>query len=165
MTQAIHSHTLDNGLVLLAESMDWLESAAFAILLPAGYAAEPVHRLGLANFACEMVQRGCGARDSRQFVEDLDRLGVDRSVSVFGAHTSFGGALLAENLPDALSIFADVVRSPQLPEDQLEDGRQVCLQELWSLEDDLAQRTMLRLKQRHYGDPWGRSPAGHAADA
>ena len=68
--------------------------------------------------------------------------------------------MLAENLPAALSIFADLVRSPRLPQDQLEDGRQVCLQELWSLEDDLAQRTMWRLKQRHYGDPWGRSPQG-----
>lgn len=160
MTQAIHSHTFDNGLVLLAETMDWLESAAFTLLLPAGYAIDPIDRLGLANFACEMAQRGCGSRDSRQFVEDLDRLGVDQSVSVTGAHTSFGGAMLAQNLPAALAIFADLVRAPRLPDEQLEDARQVCLQEIWSLEDDLAQKTMWRLKQRHYGDPWGRVPQG-----
>ena len=130
------------------------------MLLPAGYAAEPNDRLGLASFTCEMVQRGCGTRNSRQFVEDLDRLGVDRSASVSGAHTSFGGSMLADNLPATLSIFADLVRAPHLPADQLEDGRQVCLQELWALEDDLAQKTIWRLKERHYGDPWGRSPHG-----
>ncbi len=158
--QAIHSHTFPNGLVLLAETMEWLESAAFAILLPAGYSVEPAEQLGLASFTAEMVQRGCGPRDSRQFVEDLDRLGVDRSVSVSSAHTSYGGSMLAENLPTTLSIFADLVRTPHLPADQFEDGRQVCLQEIWALEDDLAQKTMWRLKQRHYGDPWGRSPYG-----
>jgi predicted Zn-dependent peptidase len=140
--------------------MDWLESAAFAWLLPAGCTKEPIERLGLASLTCEMVQRGCGSRNSRQFVEDLDRLGVDRSASVSGAHTSFGGSMLADNLGAALAIFADLVRAPRLPAEQLEDGRQVCLQELWALEDDLAQKTMWRLKQRHYGDPWGRSPHG-----
>ena len=81
--------------------MDWVESAAFALLLPAGYVHDPAHQLGVANFTCEMVQRGCGDRDSHQFVEDLDRLGVDRSVSVAAAHTSFGGATLADNLFDS----------------------------------------------------------------
>ncbi|MCP4193001.1 MAG: insulinase family protein [Planctomycetaceae bacterium] len=160
VTNSIHSHTYENGLVLLAETMDWVESAAFALLLPAGYVHDPAHQLGVANFTCEMVQRGCGDRDSHQFVEDLDRLGVDRSVSVAAAHTSFGGATLADNLFDSLSIYADLVRKPILPTDQLEEGRQVCFQELWSLEDDLARKTMMRLKERFYGDPWGRSSYG-----
>ena len=162
--QAIHTHTFDNGLVLLAETMDWLESAAFAILLPAGYIYDPADQLGLSNFVSEMVQRGCGDRDSRRFVEDLDRLGVDRSASVSSAHTSFGGATLADNLIDSLAIYADLVLAPHLPADQIEEGRQVCLQELWSSEDDLARKTMLRLKQRHYGDPWGRSSQGVEED-
>ncbi len=158
--QAINTHRFDNGLVLLAETMDWLESAAFAVLLPAGYIYDPPDQLGLTNFVSEMVQRGSGDRDSRQFVEDLDRLGVDRSASVSSAHTSFGGAMLADNLLDALTIYADLVLAPHLPAEQLEEGRQVCFQELWSSEDDLARKTMLKLKQRHYGDPWGRSSQG-----
>lgn len=160
MTQAIYTHTFDNGLVLLAECMDWLESVAFTIQLPAGYTHDPPNRLGLSNFTCEMVQRGCGPRDSRQFVEDLDRLGVDRSASVSAVHSSYGAAMLADKLSDTLEIYADLVQAPHLPDDQVEEGRQVCLQELLSLEDDLAHKTMVRLRHQHYGDPWGRTSQG-----
>lgn len=158
--QTIHSHRWDNGLVLVAERMDWVESAAFTITMPAGCSRDPSDRWGLANFACEMAQRGCGEMDSRQFVQRLDRLGADRSASVTTAHTSFAAAMLADHLPEALAIHADLIRRPHLPPAQLEDGRQVCFHELQSLEDDLAQRVIQALKLQTYGDPWGRPPAG-----
>lgn len=160
MTQSIYSQIFDNGLALVAEPMPWLESAAFAILLPAGCVREPAERLGLAGFTCEMAQRGCGSRDSRKFVEDLENLGVEHGGSVSIAHTSFGGAMIADRLYAALDIFADLVLRPHLPEDQLEDARQVCLQEVRSVEDDLAQKVMQELRRRRYGEPWGRSSQG-----
>jgi predicted Zn-dependent peptidase len=160
VTQAIHTHQFDNGLVLLAESMDWLESVAFAIQMPGGYTLDPTDRLGLGNFACEMVQRGCGDRSSRQFVEDLDRLGVDRTASVSAAHASFGAAMLADKLESTLGIYADLVQRPHLPEDQLEEGRAVCFQEIMAAEDDLVHRTMTKLRELRYGQPWGRSSHG-----
>ena len=140
--------------------MPWLDSAAFAILMPAGCVFDPVNRLGLANFTCEMVQRGCGEKDSRQFVESLERLGVERSSSVSARHASFGGATVSDNLFSVLEIYADLVRRPLLPEPQLEEGRRVCLQELRAMEDDLSQKVMHRLRGRHYPKPWGRKSAG-----
>lgn len=160
MSQPTLSHTFPNGLVLLAEPMDWLESAAFTLLAPAGCIHDPANRKGLTSFTCEMALRGAGPRDSRQFVQDLDNLGVERSESVSDAHTRYSGATVAANLPEALAIFADVVRRPHLPEDQLEAGRQVMLQELRALEDEPSDKVMLELRRRHYPEPWGRSPQG-----
>jgi predicted Zn-dependent peptidase len=107
-----------------------------------------------------MLQRGCGERDSRQFVNDLERLGVDWSSSISHAHTNFGGAMLADNLDTALGVFADVVRRPLLPEEQFEDARQVCLQEVRAVEDDLYTRVIQELRRRQYPDPFGRSRQG-----
>ena len=160
MPQLIHQHIFDNGLVLLAEPMEWLESAAFTLALPSGCARDPTNRLGLSNFTCEMVQRGCGPRDSRQFMEDLDRLGAERSASVSCAHASFGAAAIADRITDVLAIFADMVQSPHLPNEQLEDGRQVCIHEIRAVEDDLAQRLLQELRKHHYPDPWGRASHG-----
>ncbi len=81
----ILSHTYENGLVLLAQPMDWLQSAAFSFLVPAGCVNEPDRRLGLGSFACEMTLRGAGPRDNRQFVIDLDNLGVEHHASVSSA--------------------------------------------------------------------------------
>ena len=126
MTDSTHVHQYENGLVLIAQRMDWLESAAFSLWVPAGCARDPAELLGLGNFTCEMVQRGCGSRDSRQFVNDLESLGVHHGASVSNVHTTFGGAMPAERLELALPIYADLVQLPHLPADQLEDARLRC---------------------------------------
>lgn len=160
MTETIFSHVFPNGLVLVAEPMAWLESASFRLLVPAGCVHDPPELAGLANFTCEMALRGAGDRDSRRFVEDLDNLGVERSESVDDAHTGYGAATLAANLRQALGIFADILRRPHLPAEQLEAGRQVVLQELRSVEDEPAQKVMIELRRRHYPHPWGRPSHG-----
>jgi len=143
--------------------MDWLESAAFALLVPAGCAYEPAEKLGLGNLTCEMSQRGAGQRDSRQFLSDLENLGAETSASVSIAHTSFGGAMPAESLPKVLALYGDLIQRPHLPEDQLEDARLAVLQDVRAIEDDLAQKLMLTLRRRHYAEPWGRGPQGTEA--
>jgi len=163
VTQSILSHVYENGLVLVAEPMMSLESAAFSFLIPAGCSQEPPHRAGLAAFTCEMALRGAGKRDSHQFISDLENLGVERGESVSVNHTSFGGATMSKNLWPALEIFADLLRRPHLPADQLEAGRAVVLQELRSIEDEPAQKVMLELRRRQYPDPWGRSSHGELA--
>jgi predicted Zn-dependent peptidase len=163
VTQSIFSHTYSNGLVLVAEPMASLQSAAFTFLTPTGCVHDPINRGGLSSFTCEMALRGAGPRDSRQFILDLDNLGVDRGESVTGAHTSYSGAMLAENLPEVLAIYADVLRRPHLPEDQMEAGRLAMLQELRAVEDEPAQKVMIELRRRHYPDPWGRPAQGEEA--
>lgn len=156
----LHSLKLPNGLTLIAESMPWLESAAFALLIPAGTIYETPQQSGLANLTCEMMQRGSGSRTSREFVDDLENLGADCSGSASLAHTSFGGAMPAGNLKQVLEIYADVVRKPHLPEDQFDDAKLVCLQDVRALEDELSQKMMQELRKRHYADPFGRSSQG-----
>lgn len=160
MTQSIFSHTYANGLVLVAEPMAALQSAAFTFLAPSGCVHDPAEWGGLSSFTCEMALRGAGPRNSRQFILDLDNLGVERTESVTNAHTSYSGAMLAENLPHALAIYADVLRRPHLPEDQLEASRLAMLQELRAVEDEPAQKVMIELRRRHYPEPWGRPAQG-----
>ncbi len=160
MSKSILSHTFSNGLVLLAERLPSLESAAFTFLVPAGCVHDPPDRWGRRGFRGVVVLGGGGPRDSRDFVLDLDNLGVERHESVYAAHASFSGAMLAENLPASLGIYADMLRRAHLPPDQLEAGRLVMFQELRAVEDEPAQKIMIELRRRHYGDPWGRPAQG-----
>ncbi len=157
--QILH-HQYDNGLTLVAQPMPWLASAAFSILLPAGGRYDFESRHGLANFVCEMVQRGCGDLDSRHFLEQLQLLGADCTSSAGNHHTRFGGAVKATALHDTLKVYSDVLRNPHLPESQLEDGRQVCFQEIWAFEDDLTSRAIRKTRERFFGDPDGRHADG-----
>ena len=160
MQESIFHHTYENGLTLIAQPMPWLESAAFSFAVPAGCRFDSEDQVGTANFVCEMVQRGCGKYDSRQFIEALESLGVDYTSSASLYNTNFGGAMQAAQLHDAISIYADVFRRPIFPNDQLEDGRLVCFQEIAALGDDLGQRTLRQLRSNFYGETDGRNCEG-----
>ncbi|NOY30035.1 MAG: insulinase family protein [Planctomycetes bacterium] len=150
-------------MVLIGEPTDGVQSAALSLMVPSGTSKEPSNRLGISSLVCDMVLRGAGSRDSRALINDLEILGVERGESVGASQTSFSAATLAENLNDALSIYADLLRRPHLPEDQLEAGKLVCLQEIRGAEDEPSQQLMIDLRRRAYPEPWGRPSHGDEA--
>lgn len=160
MQQNVFQHRLANGLVVLGEPMPWLESVAFSLLLPAGTSVEPAGREGLAGMTLEMSQRGAGPFSSRDVVERLDFLGVERSSSVTTFHTSMSMAAMARVLEPTLEVAAAIVREPHFPEDELEEARQSALLELASIDDDPAQKCFKELKRLRFGEVFGRSSLG-----
>jgi predicted Zn-dependent peptidase len=93
----------------------------------------------------------------------LENLGVERGESVGVAQATVSGATLRDNLSAALSLFADMIRRPHLPADQLEAGRNTCLQELRAIDDEPSHKLMIELRRQRYPDPWGRSSQGDEA--
>src|SRR6516165_11900917 len=97
----IYQHEFPNGLVLVAETMPSVQSAAFTLLLPAGAAFEPPGQGGAASMLAEWVTRGAGDLDSRELLTALDNLGVNHGESAQTLHTSVGAATLGRNLAPA----------------------------------------------------------------
>ncbi|MCI0463750.1 MAG: insulinase family protein [Gemmataceae bacterium] len=160
MAQDVHLHTFDNGLTLLAERMEHVRSAALNFLVPAGCVYDPAGQLGLASLLSELITRGAGERDSRELTLALDGLGLDRDESVGALHMRFWGATLARNLPAALELYADILRRPHLPADELDAVKALALQELQGLEDEPRQKVFLELRRRHFPAPLGRDRRG-----
>lgn len=156
----IHQHTFSNGLVLVAETMPGVQSAAFTLLLPAGSAYEPAELGGAAGMLAEWVTRGAGDLDSRALVTALDNLGVNHGESAHTLHTSIAAATLGKNLIPALGIFADIVLRPAFDVEEVEPIRALTLQGLRSLEDDPASKVIYELRRRHFPEPWGRPSPG-----
>ncbi|MDX1962822.1 MAG: pitrilysin family protein [Pirellulales bacterium] len=163
MPQKFFQHTLTNGLVIVAEEMPGLESVAFSWQIPAGTIYEPADGQGLSALTCDLMLRGAGERDSREFLSALENLGVQRGEGVSSSHMSFGAATVAENLPATLEIYADLLLRPHMPEKDFAAAQQVVLQELLAIEDDPAHKVMQHLRRQHYPDPWGRPSEGEAA--
>ncbi len=156
----IVSHRYDNGLVLVAEAIPSVRSAAFTFLLPAGAAFEPDDRGGAASMLAEWITRGAGELDSRELIGELDNLGVSHSEGAQTAHTTISAATLGRNLVPALALFADVVRRPMLDDDEVEPIRALAVQSLQGIEDDPGTKVVYELRRRHYPDPWGRPAVG-----
>src|SRR5262245_6440006 len=155
-----YQHTFPNGLTLLLEPMPHVRSAAFGFLVPAGCRHDSPGKAGLSTVLSELITRGAGERDSRALSDALDRLGLDRSESTGIINMHFSGSLLARNLPAALELYADILRRPHLPEDELEAAQALVVQEIQSLEDEPQQKVMVELRKRYYPDPLGRDHRG-----
>lgn len=162
--QTIQTHTFENGLTLVAEPMEGVQSAAFSLRLPAGSLYDPPGQNGTASLLCELLMRGAGPRDTRQLSAALDNLGVQRHENVGTSHLALGGAAVADNLPEALRIYGDIVRRPLLPEDQFEAARAGVEQSLRAIEDEPRQKVMVELRRRCYDSPWGLPPDGDLKD-
>src|SRR5947209_15771357 len=156
----ISQHEFPNGLVLVAETMPSVQSAAFSLLLPAGAAYEPGDGGGAASMLSEWITRGAGDRDSHELLAALDNLGVSHGESAQTLHTSIAAATLGRNLVPALELFADMVLRPHLDDDEVEPIRALCLQNLRSLEDDPGTKVIYELRRRHFPEPWGRPSPG-----
>ncbi len=164
MAEKFDIHTLKNGMVLLGEPMEAVQSVAFDFMLPAGAASLPEGCCGAGNVVADWIFRGAGAKDSRQLSDALDGLGLVRGRSVGTSHITIGGTLEAGNLAQALDLHADIILRPHLRHDQFELARQLAVHEVLSLDDDPRQKVMLKLREQFYPSPLGRSTVGEIAE-
>ncbi len=150
------------GMPLLVERTENMRSAAICWLVPVGNAADPEGAAGdgWSVLLSELVLRGAGRRNSREFSDDLDRLGVQRSVTPGSMHMQISATLLGHRVPEALPLLVDLIRAPALPEEHLDAVRSLSLQTLDSLADDPQQRVVLRLRERHLPPPFNRTGFG-----
>ncbi len=160
MAQQVYHHTFPNGLTLLLERMDHVRSAAVNFLVPAGCVYDPPEQIGLASIFSELITRGAGDRDSRALTLAMDSLGLDHSESVGQLHLRFWGSTLARNIPPALELFADILRHPHLPEEELDPVKALALQELQALEDEPRAKVMVELRRRFWPAPLGQDRRG-----
>lgn len=153
-------YRLKNGMVLLGERMDHVQSVSFQFLLPGGSALLPDGCSGAASVISDWIFRGAGDRNSRQLVESLDRLGIHHGESANVYHVALSASLEAGNLAGALDLFADVVLRPTLGEEQFAPARQLAISDLQGLDDDPRQKVMVLLSEQFYPDPLGRPAMG-----
>ncbi len=102
--------------------------------------ALPAERSGHAALTAAALQGGTGARSGAELAEALEGIGATLSVSAAWDATRASLRVLADHLEEALDLFAEVMRSPSFPIDEV--GR-VRNQRLAAIEQELAQPSSL----------------------
>ena len=158
----IEQHQYDNGLALLVEPVDGVQSVGMTLLIPAGTAHEPTDQLGVAAALNEMLFRGAGQLDARAHSDALDQLGVQRSAEPGTLHVRLGARILGDRLDQALPLVLDMARRPQLGDEAFGPSVDLALQAIDSLDDEPQEKLMIELKRQHLPAPFGRSSLGRA---
>src|SRR5262249_24003598 len=115
---------------------------------------------GTATVLEGLTYRGAGSRDAKALSDALDSLGVMRGGGPELEYTSFGAALLADDLCKALEIYADILQRPYLPADQIDAERALALQKLQRIEDSPSDKLFVNLRKAYFPGPYGRTVLG-----
>ncbi len=160
MSEKADKYVLSNGMVVLGEPMDAVESVAFGFMLPAGASVLPEGFCGAGGVISDWIFRGAGDKDSRGLGDALDGLGLHRASGAGSSHISIGAVLEAGNLSKAIDLYVDVILRSRCEDDQFLPARQLAIDGVLGLGDDPRHRVMLELHERFYPNPLGRSPVG-----
>jgi predicted Zn-dependent peptidase len=124
--------TLKNGLRVILLESHRVPTFAMQMVILSGGLSDPADHHGLANFTASLLREGTTTRKSKDIAEQLETLGATLSTSAglasFTSTVTTSG--LVENLDPALDIFADVVRNPAFPQDEVEKYKTRLLQQL-----------------------------------
>jgi len=158
--QEFYIEVLPNGLTLIGEPIEGVNSAAFSFFVPLGTAHDPESDLGLSNIMVEMFQKGCGEFTGKEFSDECEKIGLQRSYGSGMEVSSFSGTLLSENLSQGLRLLKKMTLEPRFPEGELDSVKSLALQDLASIEDEPASKVMEILSSVFYPEPFSRSTLG-----
>ncbi len=164
MIDGFDFHKLSNGMVLLGESMNAVESVAFTFMVPAGTVAMPEGCCGASGVISDWIYRGAGSHDSRSLSEALDGLGLHRMGVAGMAYITIGAALEAGHLAEALSLHSELILNPRLEDSEFGPARQLAMDEILGLDDDPRQKVMISLREQYFPKPWSFSTLGNLKD-
>ena len=146
--------TLPNGLrVILLRDEKVPTFTAQMVILSGGLADKPDFR-GLASFTATLLREGTTKRSSKDIAEQVDAIGATlNSSSGFSNTTStISASGLVENLDQAFDLFADVIRNPAFPADEVEKYKTRSLAQLQFQRSSPQFLAQERFSRAIYGD-------------
>src|SRR5919206_3163094 len=143
-------HQLANGIELIGQYMPSLSSITFGFQLDAAVVHEPEEKLGLAHLFEYMLFQGTKQKDARELNEAFESLGARK-----GASTSLESALVWSQIVNTkfdatLDLLHEVLLTPTFPRDELEQMRNLILQEIRRRDDEPMGRIFELVRAKFY---------------
>ncbi len=123
-------HRLANGVRVVFDPVDGLESFALSVVAGRGARQETPEQSGWSHLLEHMVFKGAGGRSARQIAEDVENEGGSINAATGYERTSFQVRALKGRLELALRTTADLVLHPTLDPDELAREKLVVAQEI-----------------------------------
>jgi predicted Zn-dependent peptidase len=127
---------LPNGLIVLTERMDHLRSVAMGVWIKSGSRGEAAETNGISHFVEHMVFKGTRNRSAQLIAREMDSIGGNLDAFTGKETICFNVKSLADHVPIALDVLADLVLNPVFASNDIERERGVILEEIKIDEDN-----------------------------
>ena len=133
---------LSNGVSVVLAPVDKLPIASVIVMIDAGAVCDPQGKEGVAQLTAELLLEGTLKRDGVALTDAFEKLGASAEVT-----TDWDGAIISltvmnSRLGEAIALLGEVVRSPSIPDREVERLRA----------ERLAERLQLRAEPRGLAD-------------
>jgi zinc protease len=146
--------TLKNGLhVVLLESNHKLPLFSMELVVMSGGLSDPADMRGLASITALQMREGTAKHKSRELAEALETIGASLNANsgVNSPTSSVTASGLTDNLDQILDLFAEMIRTPTFPADELERYKSRTLANMPQLRSNPGFLAQERLFQAIYG--------------
>jgi zinc protease len=143
---------LKNGLRVVLAQRSAVPVVNVALQFDAGYATDSLGILGAADFTMSMLDEGSATRDALQIAAEAESLGAYISTySDLDTSTTSLSALKGQLVP-SLDLFAEVVKKPAFPEDELTRLRKRWIEGIRQEKNEPVQLALRTLPLLMYGN-------------
>ena len=126
---------LTNGMGVISEHIDHVESVSLGIWLKKGSRHEPARQNGMFHFIEHTLFKGTPSRSAREIAEAFDGIGGTLDAYTGKEETCYFIRVRGKHLDQGLDILADMLSRPVFKDEELDRERQVILEEIRMVED------------------------------
>ncbi|WP_336945062.1 pitrilysin family protein [Asaia sp. HN010] len=135
MTDPITVTTLPNGLTVVTERMERVETVSFGAYVATGTRNETAEENGVSHFLEHMAFKGTSRRSAARIAEEIENVGGHINAYTAREQTAYYVKLLKEDLPLGIDIIGDILTHSTFLEQEVERERGVILQEIGQAND------------------------------
>ncbi|HZO35515.1 MAG TPA: pitrilysin family protein [Solirubrobacteraceae bacterium] len=161
MQQSHRLTELDSGVRVVTEHMDSVRSVALGFWIGAGSVGETRDEAGLSHLVEHMLFRGTARYASLEIDQIFDAMGAEINAGTGKETTSVYTRVIDDHLAEAFDVMADIVWRPRFAAEDLDNERQIVLEELAMYDDDPQDKVFDVLGEAVFGEhPLGRPIIG-----
>ncbi len=135
MANSVQMTTLDNGLRVITDRVDGIDSVAVGIWTGVGTRHEDLVHNGCAHMVEHMLFKGTENRSAQEIAEVIENVGGHMNAYTGREVTSYHAHVLKEDTPLVIDVISDMYQNYTMPEEEIERERQVILQEIGMVND------------------------------
>lgn len=126
---------LSNGLTVATETLPSIESVALGIWVKSGARNERIEEHGIAHLLEHMAFKGTRRRSAFQIASEIENVGGEINAATSVETTAFYARVLADDVPLAIDILADILQDSEFDPAELQREQHVILQEIGAAHD------------------------------
>jgi predicted Zn-dependent peptidase len=143
-------HQLPNRIEMIGQYMPSLSSITFGFQLDAAVIHEPEEKLGLAHLFEYMLFQGTKQKDARALNEAFESLGARKGASTGMETAQVWSQIVHTKLDPTLELIHEIITTPTFPKDELEQMRNIVLQEIRRRQDEPMSRIFDLVRANFY---------------